>query len=433
MTSARDRIGLLLVIAAAAAAHLTYGAWVTASVWPDSTRYAQMAVALPDRLRNGLWDLWTVPGYPLLIWAVGGLSRRIDDLVLLQQVAAVAAAGLAWASARRLFGAGPALVGGLLFALSPVRHYYGQAVLTESPSETLLVAGFAAATFSLAAGDRARVALRALSGALLAAASLTRPNLVVAVVPLIAIPVVAGRRLRPAATVAAAAATALAAAVVFAPWFAFNASRGIRGLTSNAGHQLNEFANLLGLEPREDLGPWDEGGYTVEEDLQLREIGRRRLAADPRRTLGAMTRALAVLTVWSASWGDVSPYVAACTHTDGDGRLPGLRPAVARTDDRGRCDLHRRLLEAMPVATTIGWVGLAVFAVVEALKRRWDRAALALVPIAPLLGLVAMLQANTRYAAPLEGIALAIGWAWIASVVSAGRGPADPPAREETR
>ena len=83
----------------------------------------------------------------------------------------------------------------------------------------------------------------------------------------------------------------------------------------------------------------------------------------------------------------------------------------------------------MSVATTIGWAGLVVFAVVEALKRRWDRAALALVPIAPLLGLVAMLQANTRYAAPLEGIALAIGWAWIASVVAAGPRPGSPPAR----
>jgi len=416
MASARDRTGLLVVLAVAAGAHLTYGAWVKTIVWADSVRYAELAVGLPERLRVGNWDTWTVPGYPALVWAVGRFSRRVEHVVLLQQVAAVATAGIAWASVRRLFGAWPALVGGLLFALSPIRHYYAQAVLTESLSETVFVAGFAAATFSLDATDGARIVLRAIAGAAFGLATLVRPNLLVAIGIAILVPVVEQGRLRLGATLSAAAATALAAGLVLAPWLAFNEHRGFHGLTANAGYNLNLFANLAGLEPQVDLAKWEADGYSPEEDRRLGEIGRERMLAHPLATLRAMGLALESLTFWGAPWGDVAPSLPACTFTSGDGRLPGLDPTDERGDDHGRCAAHRALLGPLPVAATIGWVALVLFGVASARQRRWDRAALSLLPIAPVLALAAMLLANTRYGAPLEGIALAVGWGWITSI-----------------
>lgn len=415
MTTTRDRIGLLVVLAVATAAHLTYGAWVKPIVWADSVRYAELAVGLPERLRTGNWDTWTVPGYPALVWAVGRFSRRVEGLVLLQQFVSVATAGIAWAAVRRLFGAWPALVGGLLFAVSPVRHYYAQAVLTEALSEAVFVAGFAAATFSLDAVARRRIALRVLAGALFGLATLVRPNLLVAIAIAAGIPVVEGGRVRFAATLAAGTATALAAALVLAPWLAFNERRDVHGLTGNAGYNLNLFANLAGLEPKVDLAEWEAGGYTPGEDRELGEIGRRRMLAHPIATLRAMGLALESLTFWGAQRGDVAPWLPDCTFTSGDGSLPGIDRVDERTDDHGRCDVHRALLRPMHAAATIGWVAVALFGLGSARRRRWDRAALALLPIAPVLALAAMLLANTRYGSPLEGIALAVGWGWLAS------------------
>ncbi|MFM8409129.1 MAG: hypothetical protein ACKOCT_02550, partial [Alphaproteobacteria bacterium] len=85
----------------------------------------------------------------------------------------------------------------------------------------------------------------------------------------------------------------------------------------------------------------------------------------------------------------------------------------------GRCDAHRVLLRALPKAVTIGWVATVVFGLASAWRRRWDRAVLALLPVAPVLALAAMLLANTRYGAPLEGVALAVGWGWITSLAIA--------------
>lgn len=428
MESSRDRIGLLLVLAVAAVAHLSYDAWVKAVVWADSVRYAELAVGLPERLRTGNWDTWTTPGYPALVWAVGRLSRRVEAVILVQQLAAVAAAGLAWAAVRRLFGAWPALVVGLLFALSPIRHYYAQAFLTESPAETIFVAGFAAAAFSLDARGGSRLAFRVLAGALFGIATLVRPNLLVAIAVAVAIPVVEGGRLRAGASVGAAAATALAAGLVLAPWLAFNESRHVHGLTANAGYNLNLFANLAGLEPQVDLAAWEADGYSPEEDQRLGVIGRDRMLAQPRAALRAMGLALETLTFWAASGGDVSPYLPACTFTFGDGRLAELDPAAERPSDHGRCDAHRVLLRALPKAVTIGWVATVVFGLASAWRRRWDRAVLALLPVAPVLALAAMLLANTRYGAPLEGVALAVGWGWITSLAIAAFAGARPQA-----
>ena len=52
-----ESAGPVPVLAVAAAAHLSYGAWIEAVVWADSYRYAELAVGLPERLHDGLTEI----------------------------------------------------------------------------------------------------------------------------------------------------------------------------------------------------------------------------------------------------------------------------------------------------------------------------------------------------------------------------------------
>jgi hypothetical protein len=404
------------VVALATSAHLSFWWTMPPILWQDSARYIILSSNLPHRLSTANWDLFTVPVYPLFLWLVGHWTRSLATAVGVQQLLAVATCLFVWLSARRLFGARPAMMGAILIAISPFRHYYGQALLSEHMAELLLATAFALLTVGIGSSAVRLNASRPLAGLALGLAVLTRPNLVPAAVVGMALPAAPREGTPICRWLLAMLVTGSAVTLAVAPWLVFNAQRGVNGLTANAGYAVNAFANELGVGTPIDLEALSST-YTTETDRRLVQIALRRFTSAPMAYLRAVGRTAIALFIPLFAKGDVAPNIGLC-HTPPEiwRTMMSAWPLAAEYSvpheirtDRWRCAFHRALMTPLALLITIGWIGLGVWAGASLASGRIDLALLAWLPLACATLLCLMLQANTRYAFPFEALAVGVG------------------------
>ena len=407
-----------VVLVVAAIAHLSFYWGSPAIPWLDSVRYLHHSVELPRRLATGDWDLWTTPAYPFFLWLVRPWTGTVERVVLLQQCLAVATCLLVWLSARKMFGTRAALVGAVLVALSPFRHYYAQTILSEQLAELLLVSGFAVLTLAIDAPLAPFLVCRAVAGIVLGVATLTRPNLAPAAVVATLAPLAPRGARRRDGLLLGMLLTAVTATSVIAPWLQFNTQRGVSGFTGNVGFALNLLANQLKVGTPIDLHAV-LAVHTAEKDRELVPLAIHRFTSTPGAYLRAvvLTAATLFVPVYVASGADVSPFIGLCETPPHIARVlvsawpesAGFAPAKHRPPARWRCVVHNVLMPIVALLTTAGWLGLTAWIIVRLLEARFDLALLALCPVVGLLALCPVIQANNRYAFPCEALALGVG------------------------
>jgi 4-amino-4-deoxy-L-arabinose transferase-like glycosyltransferase len=134
----RRRAGWLVLVVALFF-HLTYGVMATPYVSYDGEEYLKMSENLAGYLGNGSFPYYRTPVYPMFIWLALWLGGHLKMLFLMQQLLAAGTAWLTWRLADRLGLGLWAVAAGLLVALNPIFHWYGQAVLSESLTMFCLV------------------------------------------------------------------------------------------------------------------------------------------------------------------------------------------------------------------------------------------------------------------------------------------------------
>jgi 4-amino-4-deoxy-L-arabinose transferase-like glycosyltransferase len=179
---------------------------------------------------------YRTPGYPLLIAATGGggLGGALDVLRAVQALLIGLTTALVTLTLRRIWSERLALLGGGLVALDPFTKHYVPRVLSEALAIFLVAA--AAYCFARAWQERSWPWWGAL-GLATAALTLTRPLF------LFAIPLGIGaafvRSGLPRSRIGAAAATAVCAGVLVAPWLAWTHAATGRFAVSSFGEGWN--------------------------------------------------------------------------------------------------------------------------------------------------------------------------------------------------
>ena len=182
-------------------------------------------------------------------------------------------------------------MGALLVALDPMRHYYAQALLSESLAEFLIVAGFVALVAAMQVAAPAFLGWRALLGLLLGVAALVRPALAPAIAVAAATPLVPQRVTRRAPwMVAGALVTLVTAFLALLPWLSYNAHRGEFGLSLNSGYIIHDYASAIGFPEDADTERLMKGAHSVEVDRELRRKVPGRFLERPLPTCAAVTR-----------------------------------------------------------------------------------------------------------------------------------------------
>ena len=256
----RERGRIVLVVATALAARLAVVTWAFGRFPPaaDGKYYHLLA----ERLAAGAGYTWLWPdgavtpvahypvGYPGLLAAGYALFGASSPwAMVLGALLGASLAGAAYVAARP-WGVRAASLAGLFVALSPALVPYAAALMTEVVAAALI--GLATALLIGAAATstlRARVAAASV-GLLLGAATLVRPQLLL-LVPAFAWLAAAG--LRHAGRVIVAAAVALGAVVVVAPW----TFRNCRAMDRCAVVSVNGGWNLL-IGAQTTSGAWEE-------------------------------------------------------------------------------------------------------------------------------------------------------------------------------
>ena len=399
----------------AAIAHLTYFYAVPAIVWPDSVRYANLGDGFFHNLAAGQWGFWTTPGYPLFVWLLTRASPTVDAVILGQQILAIVTCALVLAIGQGVLGRRAGLVGALLVALDPVRHYYAQALLSESLTEFLVVAGVAALVAAMRAGRRAFLAWRGMAGLLLSLAALARPGLAPAIAAGTVVPLIPQRAVRRMLWMAAGALVTLVVAFsMLLPWLTYNAHRGEFALSLNSGWQVNVNANVLGVPGDVDDAYLSDlllsrRPYSAEIDRTLRSQAIGRFLSAPRAYVHAVLKATLILLLPSHPTGDVAPAIALCAHAVGDESFATLLRPVRFEVSWWRCGLHKLALPLFAVLISGGWLGLTVWSIDSLRRHRYDLAGLAFLPLVVIAAHGLALLWNTRFAFPCEALALGIG------------------------
>jgi 4-amino-4-deoxy-L-arabinose transferase-like glycosyltransferase len=403
----RDVLTVLLV---AAIAHLTYFRAVPAIVWPDSVRYANLGDGFFRYLATGQWDLWTTPGYPLFVWVLTRASRTVDAVILGQQILAIATCVLVLVIGQTLLGRRAGLVGALLVALHPVRHYYAQALLSESLAEFLIVAGFAALVAAMRAGPGVFLAWRGMVGLLLGLAALVRPNLAPAIAVATLVPIIPERAVRRVIWLTAGALVTLVAAfLVLLPWLTYNAHRAEFRLALNSGWNIHHYANYLGIPSDIDTERLLSARHSVEIDHQLRSKVIGRFLGAPHAYIPGVFKTTVSLLLPIDPKGDVAPVIARCEHAAGDESFATLPRPIRFPISWWRCRLHELALPVFAILISGGWLGLMVWTIDSLRCGRYDLAGLGLLPLVVIAAHALTLLWNTRFAFPCEALALGIG------------------------
>ena len=236
------RRAVLLATALSAVVHLLMAGSLPLILTPDSGEYVRGALAL--RGGGGPWvELNRTPVYPLLLAATFAFfGVGAGGILIVQNLLAVGSCALVTWTATRVASPRAALAAGVLYAIEPWSLVLTNYALTETVTVFFVVLAVALALGLRRATIPAAVAI----GAALAAACLTRPA-IQSMVPffalgwLLGLPVAARRR--------ALLGGVLAASVLAccAPWLAYNASRGVRGLAGMSGATLWYGAAIAGL------------------------------------------------------------------------------------------------------------------------------------------------------------------------------------------
>jgi len=179
---------------------------------------------------------YRTPGYPLLIAASGGgnLGWELDVLIGAQAVLIGLATALVMLTLRRIWDERLALLGGVFVALDPFTKHYVPRVLSEVLAIFLVAAG--AYCFARAWQERSWPWWGAF-GLAVAALTLTRPLFLFAI-PLGVIAAIARQNL-PRRRLGAAAATAVCAGILLAPWLAWTHAATGRFAVSSFGEGWN--------------------------------------------------------------------------------------------------------------------------------------------------------------------------------------------------
>ena len=400
----------LVVALVAALAQLTYFRAVPVIVWPDSARYVNLGDGLFRALTTGQWDFFTPPGYPLFVWLLTRVVHTVEMVVLAQHILAIITCVLVLMIGQTLLGRWAGLVGALLVALDPMRHYYAQALLSESLAEFLVVAGFVALVAAMQVATPAFLGLRALLGLLLGVAALVRPALAPAIAVAAATPLVPQRVTRRAPwMVAGALVTVVTAFLTLLPGLAYNAHRGEFGLSLYSGYVINAYANAIGFSEDADTERLMKGTHSVEVDRELRRKVPGRFLGAPLAYTTAVLDTTIALIVPVRPRGDVAPAIATCGSVDAEG-ITFLLPAPVRGPiSRWRCGLHRISVPFFALLISVGWLGLMLWSVDSLRRRRYDLAALSLFPLSVIFAHALFLLWNTRFAFPCEALALGLG------------------------
>ena len=400
----------LVVTLVAILAQLTYFRAVPVIVWPDSVRYVNLGESFFRALAAGQWDLWTTPGYPLFVWLFTRVVHTVEIVILSQHILAIVTCVLVLMIGHVLVGRRAGLVGALLVALDPARHYYAQALLSEGLAEFLIVGGFAALVAAMQAAVPAFVGWRALVGFLLGLAALVRPGLAPAIAMAAAIPLVPLRAARKAPwIVAGALVTLVTAFLALLPWLSYNAHRGEFGLALNSGYNIHAYANDIGVPEDADTERLMKGAHSVEVDRELRRRVPGRFLGAPLAYVRAVLSTTIALIVPVRPRGDVAPTIATCENVGSESITFVLPPPVRTPISWWRCRLHGLVVPLFALLISAGWLGLMLWSVDSLKRRRYDLAALALLPLVVIFAHAFILLWNTRFAFPLEALALGLG------------------------
>ena len=400
----------LVVALVAALAQLTYFRAVPVIVWPDSVRYVNLGDGFFRALATGQWDLWTTPAYPLFVWLVTRVVHTVEIVILAQHVLAIVSCVFMLMIGQALLGRWAALAGALLVALDPARHYYAQALLSESLGEFLIVAGFVALVAAMQVAAPAFLGWRALVGLVLGLAALVRPNLALAIAVAAATPLVPqGATRRAAWMIAGALVTLVTAFLALLPWLAYNAHRGEFGLSLNSGYIIHTYASAIGFPEDADTARLIKGAHSVEVDRELRRKVPERFLGAPLAYVPAVLDTTIALIVPVRPRGDVAPVIGTCEYAGGESIAFVLPPPVRGPISWWRCGLHRLGVPLFALLTSAGWLGLMLWSVDSLRRRRYDLAALGLLPLVVIFAHAFALLWNTRFAFPCEALALGLG------------------------
>ncbi len=400
----------LVVALVAALAQLTYFRAVPVIVWPDSVRYANLGDGFFRALAAGQWDLWTTPAYPLFVWLLTRMVHTVEIVILSQHILAIITCVLMLMIGHTLLGRWAGLVGALLVALDPMRHYYAQTLLSESLAEFLIVAGFIALVAAMQAAAPAFLGWRALMGLLLGVAALVRPALAPAIAVAAATPLVPPRVTRRTPwMIAGASVTLVTAFLALLPWLSYNARRGEFGLSLNSGYTIHDYASAIGFPEDADTERLMKGAHSVEVDRELRRKVPGRFLGAPLAYVRAVLDTTIALIVPVRPRGDVAPVIARCEYVGAESIIFVLPPPVLRPISWWRCGLHRLVVPVFALLISAGWLGLMLWCVDSLRRRCYDLAVLSLVPLVVIFAHSFFLLWNTRFAFPCEALALGLG------------------------
>ena len=217
--NARSWVVAFLLIALVARLSMIFNDFSTSGD-PDSVEYRFIA----DSLLHGDWfdgtDLRRTVGYPLFIAPLSLLpGPTIDAVVLCQHLMGIALVPIAFLVADRYFGRVPALLTGLVMALSPSMLLIEHHVLPDFLF-TITVLAAAVAMVEATAGDRPSLRGLVIAGVLFGLAAHIKPNgqVLLAVAPL----VLAFSTRSARDTLRGTAVVASAMVAVILPWLAYN-------------------------------------------------------------------------------------------------------------------------------------------------------------------------------------------------------------------
>ena len=236
------RRAVLLATAVSGGLHLLMAGSLPLIFTPDSGEYVRGAIALRDG--SGPWiDVNRTPGYPVLLLAVFGVfGVGAGGILIVQNLLAVASCALLTFAATRVAAPLAALAVGVLYAVEPWSLALANYALTETATAFTVVLAAA-----LVLGVRqATLPAAAAVGVALAAACLMRPA-VQSMVPFFALAWLVGLDAAPRRRVVLGAVVVAVLGACCAPWLAYNAARGVRGLAGGSGTVLWYGAAMAGL------------------------------------------------------------------------------------------------------------------------------------------------------------------------------------------
>ena len=222
---------------------------------PDTTMDTGAYLDLAKQVISGNWALgpglyYVSPLYIYILAFVDGPTGSLTAVRVVQILLGTAGVGCIFLAAREWFGERAAWIAATLAALTGVLTFYEAVLLQSSLDAALTAAALMCLTFALARG---RASWFVLAGAAFGVMALNRPNAIVAPV-VVAVALIAVRRVRPAIWLAAGLALSLAPAtirnvVVAGEWSPLSSQGGLNFYIGNNDSANGFYVNAPGVPP----------------------------------------------------------------------------------------------------------------------------------------------------------------------------------------